>query len=70
VNDESSAVPLAAVRQLRTRALVGAALLMAAAIAATASPAGQPQVSIYFVQGEQLASVTRPGTTPLDGYGS
>ena len=27
---------------------------------------GQPGVSVYFVRGEQLAPVTRPGTTALD----
>src|SRR5262245_44601535 len=28
--------------------------------------AGGPQVSVYFVQGEQLAPVNRPGATALD----
>jgi Sporulation and spore germination len=66
MKDERSAVRVAVVRQVRVGAVVGAALLMAASIAATASAAGQPQVSVYFVQGEQLTPVTRPGTTALD----
>jgi peptidoglycan hydrolase-like protein with peptidoglycan-binding domain len=44
-------------------------LVLAAALTAivgTAAAAGQPHVSVYFVQGEQLAPVTRPGTTALD----
>jgi len=39
---------------------VGALLMAASASAASA------HVSVYFVQGEQLAPVTRPGTTALD----
>jgi hypothetical protein len=33
---------------------------------ATAAAAGQPTVSIYFVQGEQLAPITRSGATAVD----
>lgn len=46
------------------RAFVLAAAL--AAVVGTAAAAGRPHVSVYFVQGEQLAPVTRPGTTALD----
>ena len=45
------------------------ALVVAAVLApgATATAAAAPgHVSVYFVQGEQLMPVTRPGTTPLD----
>jgi peptidoglycan hydrolase-like protein with peptidoglycan-binding domain len=47
----------------------GALVTLAAALAVavgTAPAAGQPRVSVYFVQGEQLVRVTRPGTTALD----
>jgi hypothetical protein len=51
-------------------ALVAGALLAVAATlavtAGTSAAAGKPHVSVYFVQGEQLAPVTRPGTTALD----
>jgi len=40
-----------------------AALLMTAT---TAASAGQRHVSVYFVQGEQLMPVSRPGSTALD----
>jgi peptidoglycan hydrolase-like protein with peptidoglycan-binding domain len=36
-----------------------------AAIGAALSSAAEPQVSVYFVQGEQLAPVTRQGSGPL-----
>jgi hypothetical protein len=50
------------------RILAVAALAAAALLASAASPtaAGQTHVAIYFVQGEQLARVTRPGATALD----
>jgi peptidoglycan hydrolase-like protein with peptidoglycan-binding domain len=41
-------------------------LLAAAATMGTAAAADAPHVSVYFVQGEQLAPVTRKGTTALD----
>jgi lipoprotein-anchoring transpeptidase ErfK/SrfK len=40
-----------------------------AAIGAAPSSAAQPQVSVYFVQGEQLAPVTRQGSGPLAAVG-
>src|SRR3954466_239656 len=48
-----------------------AACMFAAAAAAiemtgTATAATKPHVSVYFVQGERLAPVLRPGTTALD----
>jgi hypothetical protein len=36
-----------------------------AAIGAAPSSAAHPHVSVYFVQGEQLAPVTRQGSGPL-----
>jgi hypothetical protein len=45
------------------------ALLAVAALAALGgsfAAAAQPQVPVYFLQGEQLARVNRPGATPLD----
>jgi hypothetical protein len=47
------------------RALVGLLLLCAATVASSAA-AAQPHVSVFFLRGEQLAHVTRPGTTALD----
>ena len=41
-------------------------LVVLAAIGATSATTAQPQVPVYFLQGEQLARVDRPGTTPLD----
>jgi peptidoglycan hydrolase-like protein with peptidoglycan-binding domain len=35
-------------------------------VGATAAATAQPRVPVYFLQGEQLARVDRPGTTPLD----
>jgi peptidoglycan hydrolase-like protein with peptidoglycan-binding domain len=52
-------------RLLALGAFVAAALLAACASATTAAAAGPPHVSVYFVQGEQLVPVTRPGTTAL-----
>jgi N-acetylmuramoyl-L-alanine amidase len=43
-------------------ALVAALL---AAVATSAAPSS-PQVTVYFLRGEQLAHETRPGTTPAD----
>jgi hypothetical protein len=42
---------------------IAAALAAAAAIPAAAPP---PHVSVFLLRGEQLAHVTRPGTTPLE----
>jgi peptidoglycan hydrolase-like protein with peptidoglycan-binding domain len=47
----------------------GALLTVSAALTVavrTAPAAGQPRVSVYFVQGEQLVPITRPGRTALD----
>ena len=54
--------------RVRSRALIGLLSLAAllAAGGAGASSAAQPRVSVFFVQGEQLAKVTRRGSTPLD----
>ena len=41
-------------------------LVVLAAIGATSATTAQPQVPVYFLQGEQLARVDRPGSTPLD----
>ena len=51
--------------KVRIAALVGAfaALLFMVVLPARAAPT---HVSVYFLQGEQLASVQRPGKTPLD----
>ena len=46
-------------------ALVAIAATLAVVGAVPATPA-QPRVPVYFLQGEQLARVDRPGTTPLD----
>ena len=54
--------------RIRKRALLGLVLvtsLLAAGGGGTSS-AAQPRVSVYFVQGEQVAQVTRQGSTPLD----
>ena len=51
------------------RRFVGALLALAAAVAAfgvTPGPAAEGHVGVYFLQGEQLAPVTRVGSTPLD----
>src|SRR3954469_24256457 len=58
-------VTLVAVRVLQLLALVGGAALVATTVAAAAEADGG-RISVYFVQGEQLAPVTRPGTTGLD----
>ena len=42
------------------------ALAALAAIGATSATTAQAQVPVYFLQGEQLARVNRPGATPLD----
>jgi hypothetical protein len=42
------------------------ALAVVAAIGAKSATTAQPQVPVYFLQGEQLARVDRPGATPLD----
>src|SRR3954468_15008470 len=54
------------VKILALGACAAASLVTAAATVGTAAAAGQPHVSVYFVQGEQLTPVTRPGTTALD----
>jgi peptidoglycan hydrolase-like protein with peptidoglycan-binding domain len=46
--------------------LVVVAVLAAAATAATTAAAAGSAVSVYFVQGEQLMPVERPGVTALD----
>ena len=73
MNDERRAAPASDVRRGKALALgafaAGTLLTAAATMAATmgtAAAAGRPHVSVYFVQGEQLAPVTRPGTTALD----
>ena len=51
------------------RRFVTALLAIAALVAATgtrSAEGAQPRVPVFFLQGEQLAHVTRPGTTPLD----
>ena len=51
------------------RALAGFLLVLTATVAAagaTSAAAAQPHVSVFFLRGEQLAHVTRPGTTALD----
>jgi hypothetical protein len=45
--------------------LVSAVAVLAAALGSAAA-AGRAQVRVYFVQGEQLTAVTRPGSTALD----
>jgi Sporulation and spore germination/Putative peptidoglycan binding domain/L,D-transpeptidase catalytic domain len=53
---------------VRRVAAGGVLLILASALAvtvATAAPAAQPRVSVYFVQGEQLVPVSRPGATAL-----
>ena len=53
----------------RRRALVGFLLVLAAHRRrgrGTSAAAAQPHVSVFFLRGEQLAHVTRPGTTALD----
>jgi sporulation and spore germination protein/L,D-transpeptidase-like protein/putative peptidoglycan binding protein len=47
-------------------AFAAAAVLAAAAIVGIAAAAGPAHVSVYFVQGEQLIPVNRPGSTALD----
>jgi peptidoglycan hydrolase-like protein with peptidoglycan-binding domain len=73
MNDERRAAPAARARQGKILALgafvAGALLTVAAAHAValrTAAAAAPPRVPVYFVQGEQLVPVTRPGTTALD----
>ena len=54
---------------VRTALAAGALLTALTALAAgapSATAAGAPHVTVYFVQGEQLAPVSRPGTTALD----
>ena len=41
-------------------------LLVFAATVASSAAAAEPHVSVFFLRGEQLAHVTRPGTTALD----
>lgn len=50
-------------RRLLTALLAVAAL---AAFGVASAPSAESQVPVYFLQGEQLARVNRPGTTPLD----
>ena len=47
---------------------VAALLTLAAALAAVAAPSAAPQarVAVFFLQGEQLVQVSRPGSTPAD----
>src|SRR3954452_16015441 len=54
--------------RIRRRALLGLLLVVAllAAGGAGTSSAAQPRLSVYFVQGEQVAKVTRRGSAPLD----
>ena len=55
---------MASAPRLATALLASIAAL--AAVAVTPAAAAQPHVSVYFLRGEQLASVTRPGATALD----
>ena len=68
MNGETSATRGARVFQstLLALGLAAIALHTASATVGTAAAAGLPQVSVYFVQGEQLVPVKRPGTTALD----
>jgi peptidoglycan hydrolase-like protein with peptidoglycan-binding domain len=61
-----SLAPAAGPGQAKILALIALAAAVMATVAATAAAAGRPHVSVYFVQGEQLTPVTRPGTTALD----
>jgi peptidoglycan hydrolase-like protein with peptidoglycan-binding domain len=45
---------------------VGAIAVTWATVGATPAATAQPRVPVYFLQGEQLARVDRPGRTPLD----
>jgi hypothetical protein len=54
---------------MRSRTRVAVLLALAAtlaAVGATSASGAQPHLTVYFLQGEQLAHVTRPGATPLD----
>src|SRR3954453_11069691 len=51
-------------RSARIAVLLGLVPLLVCIETASAAPAGH--VSVFFVRGEQLASVQRPGTTALD----
>ena len=46
--------------------IVAAVVGALAAVAATAAAQPQARVSVFFLQGEQLARVTRPGATPAE----
>jgi hypothetical protein len=51
------------------RGTTAAAAALAVAVTLSAGEAGaapSPHIAVYFVQGEQLTAVTRPGTTALD----
>jgi peptidoglycan hydrolase-like protein with peptidoglycan-binding domain len=59
----------ARLRKASTRGFLAALVAIAAtwaAIGAMPAATAQPRVPVYFLQGEQLARVDRPGTTPLD----
>lgn len=58
--------------RIGSRGLIGLLSLAAllAAGGAGASSAAQPRVSVYFLQGEQLAKVSRRGSTPVDAVRS
>jgi hypothetical protein len=64
---ENEAVPE---RRRGPTPLVAIALLTLAVVPATlgraSAAAPQPRLSVYFVRGEQLARVARPGTTPAE----
>ena len=51
----------------RVTALLAIALV---AIGVSSAAAARPHVSVYFLEGEQLAPVTRVGATPLLPCGS
>ena len=54
-------------RESTRRFLIALITLAAlAAIGATSATTAQPRVPVYFLQGEQLARVDRPGSTPFD----
>ena len=52
-----------ALRLMVALCAIAAALV---AVGVTSAAPAQTRVSVYFLRGEQLARVTRPGTTPLD----
>jgi peptidoglycan hydrolase-like protein with peptidoglycan-binding domain len=69
MNERRTGAPVAGARPAALLARAAVAALAAGAILATlatAAAAGGARVSVYFVQGEQLTPVSRPGSTALD----